>query len=134
MPSLVEKIVNWPTPKTVKQVRSFVQTANYYRKFIPQFAETAAPLQRMFKKHAKFQWGDEQELAFQILKKRLSEQPLLKVFDDSGTIVLDTDASKVGIGGVLQQFDKDGNLRPIAYYSRSVRGHELNYTVSELEC
>ena len=73
MPGLVEKIVNWPKPTTVKHVRSFVQTANYYRKFIPKFADIAAPLQKMFSKHAKYIWEEEQEIAFYTLKRILSE-------------------------------------------------------------
>lgn len=84
-PEKIAVVENWPTPTTVKEVRSFLGFAGYYRRFIPHFAQIAAPLQELLRGYPKEQmkrripidWTDEHELAFQQLKKRLIETPIL---------------------------------------------------------
>lgn len=103
-PEKIAVVENWPTPTTVKEVRSFLGFAGYYRRFIPHFAQIAAPLQELLRGYPKEQmkrripidWTDEHELSFQQLKKRLIEPPILGYPDYSQPFCLYTDASQKG--------------------------------------
>ena len=87
-----------------KQVKQFVATGSYYRRFIKDFAKIARPLTELTKKDVKFTWTDECEHAFQKLKERLTSTEVMNYpLTDAGTFYLDVDASGVGIGGVLSQ-------------------------------
>ena len=130
----IKKIKEAPTPRTKKQVRSFVSLAGYYRSFVPNFAVVALPLYNLLKKNApnKVQWGEAEERAFQTLKQLLCTQPILQLADFSKKFVLRTDASQDGIGAVLLQ-EFDGALFPVAYHSRKLRAAERNYSTVERE-
>jgi hypothetical protein len=80
-PVKVEGIANWPTPSTVKEVRSFLGFCNFYRAFIPRFSHTARPLNDLTKKSRQWSWGDEEEKAFQALKKACTTYPVLRTPD-----------------------------------------------------
>jgi hypothetical protein len=69
-PKNIELIENLPTPKTTKQLKGFLGLAGYYRRFVPQFSKIAAPLHKVLKKDAKYEWEEEQENAFQTLKQK----------------------------------------------------------------
>ena len=95
---------------TVTQVRSFLGLAGFYRYFVQEFSTIAAPLNELTKKGAPFHWGPTQENAFNLLKEKLTNAPLLQLPDFGKPFELKCDASRIGIGGVLIQ---DG--KPIAY-------------------
>ena len=97
----VEAIQNWPRPRTLTELRSFVGLCSYYRRFISEFASIAAPLHDLTRKNARFSWGSEQETAFNQLKRCLISAPVLGMPRDSGSFYLDTDVSDVGLGAVL---------------------------------
>ena len=118
-PEKVEAVENWPTPRNLTELRSFVGLCSYYRRFIPGFADMAAPLHALTRKNARFNWGPEQEKAFSRLKERLISAPILGMPRDEGTFYLDTDASDKGIGAVLSQ-DQDGREVVLAYASRTL--------------
>ena len=99
----MKAIKDWPTPKNVSQVRSFHGLDGFYRRFVRHFSTIAALLNKLTKKGVAFQWGVPQEKAFQELKKRLSEAPLLVVPDFTKTFEVECDASGIGIEGVLMQ-------------------------------
>ena len=132
-PTKTQLIENFPTPKTVKHVRSFLGLANYYRKFVKDYAKKAAPLNQLLKKQVAFVWSDECEAAFQDLKKGLIQPPILSYPDFSQEFILITDASSKAISYILGQ-NIDGKENVIAYGGRALRKSELNYTISELEC
>ncbi|KAK1561379.1 hypothetical protein QYE76_048204, partial [Lolium multiflorum] len=127
-PAKIEAIENWPQPKTVTQVRSFLGLAGFYRRFVKDFGSIAAPLNELTKKDVPFVWGDAQQDAFMILKDKLTHAPLLQLPDFNKTFELECDASGIGLGGVLLQEGK-----PVAYFSEKLSGPSLNYSTYDKE-
>ena len=128
----VAAIRDWPIPKNLSQLRSFLGLCSYYRRFIPGFADIAAPLNELQRKQVPFMWMWEQDEAFNRLKERLTSAPVLGMPTDEGTFYLDCDASNVGLGAVLSQ--KQGNSEVvIAYASRALSRPERNYDVTRRE-
>lgn len=109
----IEVILSWPTPINVKELRSFLGLAGYYRKFVRHFAVLAKPLHQLLKKGVLFIWTSEHEIAFSSLKTALSSAPVLALPDFSKTFCMETDACKNGVGAVLLQ---DGH--PLAFISK----------------
>ncbi|GBG77112.1 hypothetical protein CBR_g23437 [Chara braunii] len=112
--STIASIRDWPTPKTLTELRSFLGLASYYRKFVRNFSTIAAPLHRLLKKETIWKWDQDSTSAFKKLKKALIEYPVLKVSDPSLPFVVTTDASQYGMGVVLQQDDGNG-YRPVEF-------------------
>ncbi len=131
-PKKVECVENWPEPTTVKEVRSFLGLCSYYRRFIACFSEIAKPLHQLTEKDRKFAWTEQCSAAFQTLKKKLTEAPLLAHPDFSQPFILDTDASDLAIGSVLSQ-KIDGVERAVAFASRTLSKSERKYCVTRKE-
>lgn len=131
-PSLIKKVVNFPVPKTQKQVKSFVALVNFYRKFIPNFSDHAKSLNNLLKKNIKFKWDDKCEYGFRRLIQAITSEPILQYPDFSKQFTLTCDASDFGIGSVLSQ-EVDGSELPIAFASRQLNKAERNYSVIEKE-
>ena len=131
-PEKVSAVSQWPVPLDVHQVRSFLGTASYYRRFVRSFATIAKPLHRLTEKGQDFIWTTECQTAFDTLKTKLVEAPVLAYPLREGMFILDTDASGLGIGGVLSQV-QDGVERPLAYASRTMTKPERNYSVTRRE-
>nr|KYP34891.1 Transposon Ty3-I Gag-Pol polyprotein [Cajanus cajan] len=102
-PDKIKAIQEWPTPKSVGDIRSFHGLASFYRRFVPNFSTLASPLNDLVKKNVEFIWREKQENAFITLKHKLTHTPLLALPDFSKTFELECDASGVGIGAVLLQ-------------------------------
>lgn len=131
-PSKVTAVKEFPIPKSVKDVRSFLGLAGYYRRFIEGFATIGRPLFDLTKKGEEFSWSSECQEAFESLKRKLLTAPILVYPDFTKPFILATDASKEAIGAVLSQV-VDGEEHPVAYASRSLHQAERNYSVTELE-
>ncbi|GJU20873.1 putative reverse transcriptase domain-containing protein [Tanacetum coccineum] len=127
-PSKVESVKNWKTPESSTEIRSFLGLAGYYRRFIENFSKIAKPLTLLTQKNKAYVWGDKQDEAFQILKEKLCNAPVLALPDGPDDFVVYCDASKQGFGSVLMQRGK-----VIAYASRQLKKHEKNYTTHDLE-
>ena len=134
-PAKTEKIQNYPVPRDVSHLRQLLGLASYYRRFVPEFAKIASPLQSLLKKDAVFEWTPECECAVGRLKEALTQAPVLAYprFDSKHPFVLETDASAKGLGAVLAQEQEDGKVHPIAFASRSLTAAEQNYAITELE-
>ena len=126
-------VKEYPIPQSVKEVRQFLGIASYYRRFIQGFAKIAQPLHSLTQKGARFAWTWSCQSAFEELKTRLTESPLLAYPNFSKSFTLKTDASVKGLGAVLSQRQDDGCLHPIAYASRALSPHEKRYAITELE-
>lgn len=113
-PCRTSSVQNFPQPKTIRQVQSFLGLANYYRKFIENFSTIAAPINTLLQKGVKFSWSKECEEAFQKIKKLLISPPILKYPDFSKSFNLTTDASNEGLGAVLSQGENRKD-NPIAF-------------------
>ncbi|KAD5802806.1 hypothetical protein E3N88_14166 [Mikania micrantha] len=120
--------MKWNPPKTPTEVRSFLGLAGYYKRFIQDFSRIATPLTKLTRKETKYDWGPTQVQAFEELKKRLTEAPILTLPDGNEDMVVYSDASYLGLGCVLMQRGK-----VIAYASRQLKTHEANYPTHDLE-
>ena len=132
-PAKTTKIATWPTPSTTREVQQFMGLANYYRRFIQDFATVARPLHRLTEKGRLFQWTPDCKDAFEKLKKLLVSAPILAFPDFSKSFILDTDASATGLGAVLSQLGDDGKEHVIAYGSRTLSKSERQYCVTRRE-
>lgn len=129
----INAVSNYPEPKTVKQIQSFLGLSGYFRKFIPNYATIARPLYDLLKKESKFKFGAEERISFHTLKTALSE-PVLRIYNPTAATELHTDASRYGLGAILlQQDDHDGKMHPVYYYSKKTNEAEQRYTSYELE-
>lgn len=134
-PEKVEAILNFPTPKSKKDLKRFLGTATWYRRFVPQFSTIAGPLNRLTsqkKDSPPFSWTTEADNAFHKLKEFLISAPVLSCPDYELPFEVHTDASNYGIGGMLTQTIA-GKEHPVAYMSKSLSQSEKNYSITERE-
>ena len=137
-PEKVKCILDWPRPKTITELRSFLGFTNYYRKFLKGYAAKAKDLNKLLTgeqgkhKNAKIPWEECHEVAFNNLKELCATAPVLKYADYKKVFRLHTDASFLGLGAVLYQEDQ-GVDRVVAYASRSLSGSEQKYDAHKLE-
>ncbi|GJS29417.1 putative reverse transcriptase domain-containing protein [Tanacetum coccineum] len=127
-PVKIEAIKNWPVLTSPTEVRQFTGLAGYYRRFIEGFSLIAKPLTKLTQKNKKFEWGADEDEAFQKLKKDLCIAPILAFPEGPDDFVVYCDTSLKGYGAVLMQRDK-----VIAYASRQLKTHDENYTTHDLE-
>ncbi|KAL5834953.1 hypothetical protein ACOSQ4_014450 [Xanthoceras sorbifolium] len=127
-PKKIEAIVEWKPPRNVTEVRSFLGLAGYYRRFVKGFSSIASPLTKLLHKNVRFEWTDRCQAAFDRLKAMLVEAPVLIQPVSGKDYVIYSDASHHGLGCVLMQ---EGKV--VAYASRQLKNHELNYPIHDLE-
>ena len=128
----VRAIKEMPVPSTKKQVQSLLGALNYYRMFVPKFAEIAEPLYALLRKNAKFSWTPAHTNAVQTIKNKLASAPIIKFPNFEQDFHIYTDASNQGIAGVLMQ-KYDDVLHPVAYVSKTMNGAQKNYAATKKE-
>ncbi|TXG50795.1 hypothetical protein EZV62_023319 [Acer yangbiense] len=127
-PEKVRVISQWPTPRIVTDVRSFIGACQYLRKFIRHFSQIAAPLHSLTKANQRFEWTKKHGETFQLLKRKISEAPVLALPNLQRPFEVEADASNYALGAVLFQ---DG--KPVAYHSEIFDGPVLNYPTYDKE-
>jgi hypothetical protein len=120
-------------PNDVRSLQSFLGLTNYYSQFIRNYAEICAPFYRLLRKDVEWDWNDACEKSFVLLKEALVASPVLRFPDFTKPFVLYCDASMLAIGAVLGQHDPVGEY-VCAYISRTLKGAEVNYGITEKEC
>lgn len=134
-PSKLTAITQFKSPTNLTEAGSFMGMCNFFRRYIKNFADHARPVNNTIKTKQKFQWTTEAEAAFHVLKRKLTNPPVLVHYDQNGHLVIRCDASGYGIGGVLIQESQDFNKKGVvAYTSRKLQGAELNYSTTHKEC
>lgn len=131
-PSKVSAVRECAAPRDVKQLQAFLGLAGFYRRFVAGYSGITAPLTQLLKKNTPFQWGEEQQTAFQNIKDALQQHPILAYPDLDKPFTLATDASLLAVGAVLSQTTDQGD-RPIAYASRKLNPAETRYSATERE-
>ena len=125
-------VQEWPQPKNVHELRSFLGFANFFRRFVRHFAHKAAPLHELTKKDAPYVWTDQHRAAFEGLKSALTSAPVVVPPDPQRPYTVYTDASDAAIGAVLTQ-DRDRGPQPVAFESRKLSAAERNYPTHDKE-
>jgi len=129
----VDGVFSWPEPKNMKDVRKFLGLANYYRRFIKDFARVARPINMLTRKDVKWQWGVEQQKAFNKLKKVFTTKPVLAALDLDKEFRVEADVSNYATGGVLSMKCSDEMWRPVAFISKFLSDTERNYKIHDKE-
>ena len=131
-PDKVKAVRDYPTPKSVKDVRSFLGLDSFYRRLVQDFATTAKPLTELTKKDRPFLWGPRQQKDFESMKDKLCTTPVLAYPNFELPFILTTDASNIEVAAILSQ-EQNGIKWPIAYASKQMNNAEQAYTASEAE-
>jgi len=132
-PAKITTIIEWPIPKKLRDVRSFLRFGNFYRRFIQDYSHLARPLTQPTKKGTPFVWSDLCQAAFERLKEAFTTAPILINFDFDKEIVVETDASDIVSAGILSQPRSGGLLHPITFFSKKHTPGECNYDIYDKE-
>ena len=128
-PNKIDAVKNMPIPTDVPSVQRFVGFVNYLARFLPKLSELCEPLRRLTDKNVDWKWTDTHQRAFDSICKAVTCAPVLKYFNVNESVVIQCDASQVGLGATLLQNDQ-----PVAYASRSLTLTEQRYAQIEKEC
>jgi len=129
----VEAIMSWLTPKRVKNIQAFLGLANFYHRFIQDFSKIATPLNNLMCKETVWRWGGTQQKAFDKLKRRFVEGPILVAADYMCPLCVESDASDFATGAVLLMLCEDEKWHPCAFLSKGLNDIERNYDVHDKE-
>jgi RNase H-like domain found in reverse transcriptase len=131
--SKIQVIRDWPAPRKVKEIQSFLGFANFYRRFIANYSDMTVPLTRLMRKTAPWIWSPACEEAFRLLKESFTSAPIVHHFDPTLPPIVETDASDYAVAGILSLRTEDNEVHPVAFYSRTLTGAELNYDTHDKE-
>ena len=132
-PNKVSAIKNVPVPQSVSEIRRFLGMVNQQSKFIPNLADKTKPLRDLLLKDCQWIWNHQQQDSFDTVKKLLLTAPALALYDPNARTIVSADASSYGLGAVLLQEQKNGDVKPVAYISRSLSPVEERYAQIEKE-
>jgi len=128
---MTDGVLSWPEPRNVKDVRKFLGLANYYRRFIKDFAQVARPMNVLMRKDVKWRWEGEEQAAFDELKKAFITRLVLAAPDLDKEFRVEADASNYATGGVLSMKCSNNLWRPVAFISKSLSNTERNYEIHD---
>jgi len=129
----VKGVLSWLKPKNIKDVRKFLGLANYYRRFIKDFAQVARLMNMLTRKDVKWVWEKSQQKAFDELKEVFTTKPVLAALDLDKEFRVEADASNYATRGVLSMKCSDNLWRPVTFISKSLSDTERNYKIHDKE-
>jgi hypothetical protein len=133
-PKKVEVIRRWKEPTCLKELQSFLGFANFYRRFIDNYSGIVKPLTALTSKNVQFKWTEKCQQVFDLLKAAFTEAPILRHFDPTLPIILESDASDYAIAAIISQpHPETGEIHPVAFHARSMGSAELNYDIYDKE-
>src|SRR5882724_826435 len=132
-PVKVAGVRDWPTPRNVTKVHSFVGFVNFYRRFIQDFLHVAKPLHQLTKKGEEWRWANEEQASFEELKRLITSTPILVQPNQDTPFRLETDASGYATRALLSQLCNDGKWHPVGFTSKGLDSAERNYEVHDKE-
>jgi hypothetical protein len=132
-PAKVATIQELPEPQNVKDIPSFLGFANFYRRFVTGYSNIVAPMTCLTRKNTHFIWSDECSKSFETIKQAITTGPILRHFDYDREIIVETDASDYVSAGVLSQYDDQGILHPVAFFSKKHTPAEFKYEIYKKE-
>lgn len=132
-PEKVKTVIEWKKPTCLTDVQAFIGFSNFYRRFIKDFSKIIAPMVKLTRKDTPFNWNPDCQAAFNKLKSAFVDAPILRAFDWDKDVVLETDASDFVSAGILSQYDDEGILHPVAFFSKKHSTTECNYEIYDKE-
>ena len=132
-PEKVMAMLSWGSLGNLHNVHAFLGFTNFYRRFILGYSSVVSLLVGITKKGVYFEWGEEYEATFQKLKRRFTSALVLRYFDPNREIIMETDASDYVSAGMISQYDANGILHPIAFFSKKYSSTECNYEIYDKE-
>jgi len=132
-PDKIQTISNWPEPRKVKDIQSFLGFANFYCRFIFNYSDIVVPLTQLTRKDAPWNFSEDCRRSFNALKHAFTTAPILTHFIPDTPIIMETDASDYAVAGILAITCTDKEIRPVAYYSRTLTAPQLNYDTHDKE-
>ncbi|SLM40537.1 retrotransposon nucleocapsid protein [Lasallia pustulata] len=132
-PQKAQAVVDWETPTCVKDIQAFIGFANFYQRFVQAFSKVVAPLIALVQKDVLFQWTEDCQKAYDLLKKWFTTAPILAHFDPTKEIIVETHASDWVSAGILSQYSVNNILRPVAFFSKKRSAQEVNYKIYDKE-
>ena len=129
----VKIIQEWPEPRKIKDIQSFLGFPNFYRRFIHNYSEITVPLTRLTRKGTTWNFTQECHSAFELLKKAFTSAPILTHWIPDQPLVVETDTSNYALAAILSMYSPDGEPHPIAFHSRTFSAAELNYDIHDKE-
>jgi len=132
-PDKIQTISDWPEPRKVKDIQCFLGFANFDRRFIFNYSNIVVPLTRLTQKDAPWVFSEDCRRAFNALKHAFTTAPILTHFIPDTPIIVEMDASDYAVTGILSITCSDGEIRPVAFSSRTLTAPELNYDTHDKE-
>ncbi|KAI0995291.1 Transposon Ty3-I Gag-Pol polyprotein [Podosphaera aphanis] len=132
-PVKIECVKSCGKPSCVKDIQAFLGFANFYRRFIKGFSQVARPLTELTRKNITWSWSSNCDQAFNALKSAFVRAPILRHFDPDRRCIVEVDSSDWAHGGILSQFDDEGTLHPVAYFSGKLNPAQINYEIYDKE-
>jgi len=129
----VKTIHEWPEPKKVKDIQSFLGFTNFYRRFIFNYSDIVIPLTRLTRKNSLWNFDNDCRIAFNTLKQAFTSAPILTHWVPDAQLIVETDASDYALAAILSIMTKDNEIHPIAFHSRTFSALELNYDIHNKE-
>ena len=132
-PAKVKTVVEWQTPRSLRDVQCVLGFANLYRKFIHDYSNLVLPLTQLTRKGQSFVWSEESDMSFESLKKAFASAPILAQVDPEKPFTIEAYTSDFALGSILSQQGDDEKLHPVAFHSRKFDAAEINYEIHDKE-